>query len=65
MDEEMGNLKFGELNLLGMEDACKRNAFHAISPKQIYIIKECLYKEGDFNKQGVQRNPPKDKKKVI
>jgi hypothetical protein len=33
MDEDMGDLDLGELDLLGLEDACKKHAFHTIAPK--------------------------------
>jgi len=33
MDEDMGDMDLGELDLLGIEDACKKHAFHTIAPK--------------------------------
>jgi hypothetical protein len=44
MDEDMGDLDLGELDLLGLEDACKKHAFHMIAPKQIHLLKEVLNK---------------------
>ena len=35
MDEDMGDIELGDLDLLGLEDACKNKTLHAISPKQI------------------------------
>lgn len=33
MDDDMGDLDLYELDLLGLEDACKKHAFHTILPK--------------------------------
>ena len=45
MDEDMGDLDLGELDLLGLEDACNKRAFHMIAPKQIQVLKEVLDKD--------------------
>jgi hypothetical protein len=44
MDKDMGDLYMGELDLLGLEDACKKHAFHTITPKKIHLLKEVLHK---------------------
>jgi hypothetical protein len=44
MDEDMSDLALGDMDLLGLEDACRHNAFHAISPKHIQLLKDALIK---------------------
>jgi len=58
MDEDMGDLDLGELDLLGLEDACKKHAFHTISPKKINLLKEVLNKAKLHTRFGIQNNPP-------
>jgi acetate kinase len=65
MDEDMGDLDLGELDLLGLEDACKKHAFHTIAPKQIHLLKEVLNKAKCVARLGIQNNPPIDLKKVV
>jgi hypothetical protein len=64
MDDDMSDLDLGDIDLLGLEDACKQKAFHAISPKQIQLIKEVLKKSRARFKLGIQNNPQKYPKNV-
>lgn len=53
MDEEMGELELGELDVIGMEDACRRNTFNSISQNPIQLLKEALHIARTTNKLGV------------
>ena len=57
MDEEMKEIYLCELDLLWMEDACTRKAYHSIPAWQIQLLQEALAKAKSQNKLGVH-NPP-------
>ena len=63
MDEEMFELELGDLDLLGLEDACARQDFHSISPKQIQLLTAALTKVKQ-SKLGIQILPQKEKQKI-
>jgi hypothetical protein len=61
----MGDLDLGELDLLGLEDACKKTCLPHDSPKEIHLLKEVLNKAKLHARLGIQNNPPIDLKKVV
>jgi hypothetical protein len=65
MDGDMGDIDLGDLDLLGIEDACKKHAFHTMTPKQIHLLKEFLNKSKLHDRLGIQNNPPTSLKKVV
>jgi hypothetical protein len=65
MDEDMGDLYLSDLDLLGLEYACKKNTFHTITPKEIHLLKEVFHKDKLCGQLGIQNKPPADLKKAI
>ena len=63
MDEEMGDIDLGDLDLLGLEDAYKNNSFKDISPTHIQNITDILHTAKANNKLGIITANPKDTKK--
>ena len=63
MDEEMGDIKKGELDLVGLENAYKNNDPQNIAPKQIEMFTNILHNTKANNKLGIIAANPKDYKK--
>ena len=63
MDEEMGDIEIGELDLASLEKACKNNDPQNIAPKQIEMLTNILHKAKASNKLGIITANPKDYKK--
>ena len=63
MDEEMGDTELGDLDLVGLEDACMNNTFQYISPKQIQMLMDILHNAKANNKLGIITTTPKETKK--
>ena len=49
----------GDLDLLGLEDACKNNTLHDIAPKQIQMLTDILHTAKANNKMGIITSNPK------
>ena len=60
MDEDMWDIDLGDLYLLGLEDACKNNTLHAISPKKIQLLTDILNTARTRAKLGIITNNPKE-----
>ena len=63
MDEEMGDIELGDLDLAGLEDACENNTFQDISPKQIKMVTEIIHTAKSNKKLGIVTTTPKETKK--
>ena len=64
MDEEMGDIDLGNLDLVGLEDAYKNNTFQDIAPKQIQMLTNILHTAKSNNKLGIVTNTPKEINKI-
>ena len=53
MDEDMGDIELEDLDLLGLEYACKNNIHHAIAPKEIQLLTEILQSSITRTKWGI------------
>ena len=53
MEEEMGNIDLGWLDITSLEDACKNNTFQNITPNQIELLTNILHSIKANNKLGV------------
>ena len=60
MDEEMGDIELGELDLAGLENACENHNLQNIAPKQIQMLTDILYTAKANNKLGIITANPKD-----
>ena len=63
MDEEMGDIYLGGLDITRLEDTCRNNTFQNISPSQIELLADILHSIKANNKLGVVTTTPKDIKK--
>ena len=63
MDEEMGDIELGDLDLVGLEDACKNNTFQDIAPKQIQMLTDILHNAKANKKLSIVTTTPKETKK--
>ena len=64
MEEDLEGLDLGELNILGLEDACRRKDFDKINPHQIDKLEMALSKAQQQKKLGVQLGSDWDSLKV-
>ena len=53
MDEDMNDLDLGDIDLLGLAESYRRKSYHAISSKQIQLLKDALSKA--ISKLGIQK----------
>ena len=65
MNEDMGDIDLGDLDLLRLEDACKNNTLHAIAPKQIQLLTNILNSSRTRAKLGIITNKPKETQKSL
>ena len=63
MDEEMGDIELGELDLAGLENACENNNLQNIAPKQIQMLTNILHTAKANKKLGIVTTTPKETKK--
>ena len=63
MDEEMGDIELGELDLAGLENACENHNLQNIAPKQIQMLTNILHTTKANNKLGIITANPKHTKK--
>ena len=61
----MGDIYLGDLDLLGLEDACKNNTLHAIAPKKIQLLTDILNSSKTHSKIGINISNPKETKKSV
>ena len=65
MEEDSESLDLGELDLLGLEDACRRKEFDKINPRQIDTLEVVLSRAQQQKKLGIQLGRHWDSLKVI
>ena len=65
MEEVKGDIDLKGLDLVSLEEACKNNAMHAITPKQIQLLTDILQSPSTRSKLGVAISHLKDSKKSI
>ena len=65
MEEVWEDIDLKGLDLLGLEEACKNNALHAITPKQIQFPTDILQSPNTRSKLGVVIIHLKDTKRSI
>ena len=65
MEEVRGEIDLKGLDLVSLEEACKNNAMHAITPKQIQLLIDNLQSPNTRSKLGVVISHLKDLKKSI
>ena len=63
MDEEMGYIEIGDMDMVGLENACENNNPQNIAPKQIKLLKDILHTAKANNKLGIITANPKETKK--
>ena len=61
----MGDIDLGDLDLLGLKDACKNNTLHSIIPKKIQLLTDILQSTNTRSKLGIIISNPKETKKNI
>lgn len=54
MDEDPQSFNLGVLDLLGLEEACKRKEFDKINPSQIETLETVLFRAQQQRKLGIQ-----------
>ena len=64
MEEDYEGLELGELEIIGLEDACKSKDFNKIKPHQIEKLAKVLSKAQKQSKLGVQLGSHWDSRKV-
>ena len=64
MEEDSDGIELGDLEIIGLEDACKRKDFDKIKPHQIDTLAEVLSKAQQQEKLGVQLGSHWDSLKV-
>ena len=65
MEEVRGEIDLKGLDLVSLEEACKNNAMHAITPKQIQLLTDILQSPNTKSKLGVVISHLKDSKRSI
>ena len=65
MEEVRGEIDLNDVDLVSLEEACKNNAMHAITPKQIQLLIDILQSPSIRSKLGVVISHLKDLKKSI
>jgi hypothetical protein len=63
MSEEGEDLDLGELDLLGLEEACRKKDHQSIPTNQVHLLKEALMKARADQKLGVLLSIHKEAKK--
>ena len=63
MDEEMGDIDLGGLDITSLEDACKNKTLQNIALNQIKLLIDILHSIKSNTKLGVLTTTPKDIKK--
>ena len=61
----MGDIYLGDLDLLGLEDACKNNTLHAIAPKQIQLLNDILNSAKNHARLGIITGIPRETKNSV
>ena len=64
MEEDSEGLELGELDILGLEDSCRRKDFDTINPHQIDKLEKVLSKAHQQKKLGVQLGSHWDSLKI-
>ena len=65
MEEDSEGLDLGDLDLIGLEDACKKKEFDKILPHQIESLEVLLSKGHQHKKLGIQPGSHWDSLKVL
>ena len=65
MEEDSEGIGFGELDILGLEDACRRKEFDKINPQKIDTLEVVLTEVQHQKKLGIQSGNHWDSLKVI
>ena len=65
MDEELESFDLGELDILWLEDACRRKEFEKIIPQQIGKLEVVLFRAHQLKKLGVQPGSHWDGQRII
>ena len=64
MEEDVEKLELGDLDIIGLEDACKHQEFDKIKPHQIETLAKVLSKAQQQAKLGIQSGNHWDSLKV-
>ena len=65
MVDDMGDIELGDVDLIGLEDACRNKTFHGIAPKKIHLIKDILIKSKSQSRLGIINCESKEANKSL
>ena len=65
MEEELESIDLDDLDILGLEVACKNREYHKISPKQIDNLEVTLLRAQLIPSLGIQAGSSLDARKIL